>query len=119
MILFGIPNERMREASGAYAEKGVVQEAVRAIKAACPELLVITDVCLCEYTSHGHCGVTRIDEGTFSCPQRRKRGPARESGSFARGGRRRHRRPERHDGRTGGRDSRKRSMPPATNKPQS
>jgi porphobilinogen synthase len=65
VILFGIPNEKDEEASGAYAEKGVVQEAVRAIKAACPELLVITDVCLCEYTSHGHCGVTRIDGEHF------------------------------------------------------
>src|SRR5262249_42872218 len=65
VILFGIPNEKDEQASGAYAENGVVQEAVRAIKAECPELLVITDVCLCEYTSHGHCGVTRIDGEHF------------------------------------------------------
>ncbi len=65
VILFGIPNEKDDQASGAYAEKGVVQEAVRSIKAESPELLVITDVCLCEYMSHGHCGVTRIDGDHF------------------------------------------------------
>ena len=65
VILFGIPNEKDEQASGAYAEKGVVQQAVRAIKAKCPDLLVMTDVCLCEYMSHGHCGVTRIDGDHF------------------------------------------------------
>jgi porphobilinogen synthase len=65
ILLFGIPNEKDESASGAYAEDGVVQKAVRAIKAECPELLVITDVCLCEYMSHGHCGVTRIDGDHF------------------------------------------------------
>jgi porphobilinogen synthase len=65
VILFGIPHEKDEQASGAYAEKGVVQQAVRAIKAQCPDLLVMTDVCLCEYMSHGHCGVTRIDGDHF------------------------------------------------------
>ncbi len=65
VILFGIPKEKDEQASGAYAEKGVVQQAVRAIKAQCPDLLVMTDVCLCEYMSHGHCGVTRIDGDHF------------------------------------------------------
>jgi porphobilinogen synthase len=65
VILFGIPNEKDEQASGAYAEKGVVQQAVRTIKAKCPDLLVMTDVCLCEYMSHGHCGVTRIDGDHF------------------------------------------------------
>ncbi len=65
VILFGIPNEKDEEASGAYAENGVVQQAVRAIKRECPDLIVITDVCLCEYMSHGHCGVTRIDGDHF------------------------------------------------------
>jgi len=65
VILFGIPNEKDDQASGAYAEKGVVQQAVRAIKQEHPDLLVITDVCLCEYMSHGHCGVTRIDGDHF------------------------------------------------------
>jgi porphobilinogen synthase len=65
VLLFGIPREKDEAASGAYAENGVVQEAVRAIKAKCPELVVMTDVCLCEYMSHGHCGVTRIDGDHF------------------------------------------------------
>jgi porphobilinogen synthase len=65
VILFGIPAEKDEQASGAYTEKGVVQEAVRAIKQECPDLLVMTDVCLCEYMSHGHCGVTRIDGDHF------------------------------------------------------
>ncbi len=65
VLLFGIPTEKDEQASGAYAENGVVQKAVREIKAACPELVVITDVCLCEYMSHGHCGVTRSDGDHF------------------------------------------------------
>jgi porphobilinogen synthase len=56
VILFGIPAEKDEQASGAYAENGIVQRAIRAIKAEVPGLLVITDVCNCEYTSHGHCG---------------------------------------------------------------
>ena len=66
VLLFGIPAHKDETGSGAYADDGVVQQAVRALKAAGPELLVITDVCLCEYTSHGHCGVThRGDHGHF------------------------------------------------------
>jgi len=65
IILFGIPRAKDDRASGAYAENGVVQKAVRAIKAKCPALITITDVCLCEYMSHGHCGVTRIDGDHF------------------------------------------------------
>ncbi|HET9014378.1 MAG TPA: porphobilinogen synthase [Thermomicrobiaceae bacterium] len=56
-LLFGVPEEKDEFATGAYAEDGVVQQAVRAIKAADPEFVVITDVCNCEYTSHGHCGI--------------------------------------------------------------
>lgn len=56
VILFGIPREKDEVGSGAYAEHGVVQQATRAIKAAIPEMTVIADTCLCEYTSHGHCG---------------------------------------------------------------
>jgi porphobilinogen synthase len=56
VILFGIPSEKDEEASEAYAEDGITQRAVRAIKSALPKLLVITDVCNCEYTTHGHCG---------------------------------------------------------------
>ncbi|MDQ2919022.1 MAG: porphobilinogen synthase [Verrucomicrobiota bacterium] len=65
VILFGIPAEKDEQASGAFAEKGIVQETVRAIKKACPDLVVITDVCLCEYMSHGHCGVTQRDGDHF------------------------------------------------------
>src|SRR5881409_2113998 len=61
VLLFGIPAEKDEQASGAYDDEGVVQLAVRALKEAHPELVVITDVCLCEYTSHGHCGVVRPD----------------------------------------------------------
>lgn len=57
VLLFGIPNEKDEVGSQAYAEQGVVQQALRRLKAATPETLLITDVCLCEYTSHGHCGV--------------------------------------------------------------
>ena len=56
VLLFGIPERKDEEASGAYDAEGIVQEGVRAIKRAVPELLVVTDVCNCEYTSHGHCG---------------------------------------------------------------
>lgn len=56
VILFGIPPHKDEQASGAYDDTGIVQQAVRAIKRAVPHLLVITDVCNCEYTSHGHCG---------------------------------------------------------------
>lgn len=61
ILLFGIPDNKDETGSAAYDEKGVVQDAIRAIKDAVPELYVITDVCMCEYTSHGHCGV--IEKG--------------------------------------------------------
>jgi porphobilinogen synthase len=61
VLLFGIPTEKDEMGSGAYDEEGVVQLAVRALKDAHPDLVVITDVCLCEYTSHGHCGVVLAD----------------------------------------------------------
>ncbi|HEY7150527.1 MAG TPA: porphobilinogen synthase [Solirubrobacterales bacterium] len=62
VILFGIPASKDEAGSGAYDAEGVVQMAVRALKEAHPALVVITDVCLCEYTSHGHCGVVRDGE---------------------------------------------------------
>ena len=65
VLLFGIPDNKDEKASGAYAENGVVQKALRAIKSKCPEVVAITDVCLCEYMSHGHCGVTRMDGEHF------------------------------------------------------
>src|SRR5512140_2305625 len=61
VILFGIPDEKDEQASGAYAENGIVQEAVRLLKKELPDLLVITDVCLCEYMAHGHCGIVESD----------------------------------------------------------
>lgn len=62
VLLFGIPAEKDETGSSGLAEDGVVQSAVRALKRELPELVVITDVCLCEYTSHGHCGVLRGEE---------------------------------------------------------
>ncbi len=63
VLLFGIPDEKDEAASGAYDPEGVVQLATRAIKDAVPELLVVADVCLCEYTSHGHCGIVDKERG--------------------------------------------------------
>jgi len=62
VILFGIPEHKDETGSGAYDEHGIIQRAIRAIKKEVPDLFVITDVCLCEYTSHGHCGIVRGDE---------------------------------------------------------
>ena len=62
VILFGLPSAKDPVGSEGYADDGVVQQAVRAIRSACRELLVVTDVCLCEYTSHGHCGVVENNE---------------------------------------------------------
>lgn len=59
VLLFGIPDKKDEKASGAYAENGIVQKAIRAIKDRVPETLVVADVCLCEYTSHGHCGTIK------------------------------------------------------------
>ena len=65
VLLFGIPEQKDEHASQAYAENGVVQRAICAIKDAVPDLLVITDVCLCEYMSHGHCGVVAVEGGHY------------------------------------------------------
>ncbi|MGH2361863.1 MAG: porphobilinogen synthase [bacterium] len=59
ILLFGLPEHKDASGSGAYAEDGVIQQAVRALRAAHPDLVIATDVCLCEYTSHGHCGIIR------------------------------------------------------------
>jgi porphobilinogen synthase len=61
VLLFGLPHEKDPRGTEAYADDGIVQQAVRAVKETIPDLLVITDVCLCEYTSHGHCGV--VEDG--------------------------------------------------------
>ena len=62
VILFGLPETKDEAGSGAYLENGIVQQAVRAIRAAAPGLVIVADTCLCEYTSHGHCGVVRDGE---------------------------------------------------------
>ena len=62
VLLFGIPEEKDEMATGAFAKEGIVQQAVKRIKNEVPDILVITDVCLCEYTSHGHCGVLEKEE---------------------------------------------------------
>ena len=62
LLVFGLPEEKDPRGSEAYAEDGIVQQAVRAVKDTVPDLLVITDVCLCQYTSHGHCGV--VEDGS-------------------------------------------------------
>ncbi len=61
VLLFGLPAKKDPGACAAYAENGIVQQAVRCLKKRCPDLVVITDVCLCEYTSHGHCGILSPD----------------------------------------------------------
>ena len=62
LLLFGVPEEKDEEGSGAWDEDGIVQQALRALNAEHPGLVLVTDVCLCEYTSHGHCGVLRDGE---------------------------------------------------------
>jgi porphobilinogen synthase len=59
IILFGLPETKDLVASGAYAEDGIVQRAIRAVRQSSPEIIIMADTCLCEYTSHGHCGVVR------------------------------------------------------------
>jgi len=65
VLLFGIPESKDEQATGAYADDGVVQQACRLIKKEFPDLLVMTDVCLCEYTSHGHCGIIKGNGESF------------------------------------------------------
>ena len=59
VLLFGVPEKKDDAASGAYNPEGITQQAIRAVKRAVPNLVVISDVCLCEYTPHGHCGIIR------------------------------------------------------------
>src|ERR1700686_3539665 len=66
LILFGLPEKKDEVATGAWDENGIVQRAARAIKNAVPDMVVIGDVCLCEYMSHGHCGVVRASHGPRS-----------------------------------------------------
>lgn len=66
VILFGIPSEKDERGSEACAETGIVQSAIRAIKREVPQIVVVADVCLCEYTSHGHCGIVEKDGDNFN-----------------------------------------------------
>ena len=68
IILFGLPAAKDERASGAYAEDGIIQKATRALKKRWPELFIITDVCLCEYMSHGHCGILTPDGTVLNDP---------------------------------------------------
>src|ERR671928_1228118 len=61
VLLFGLPAAKDQQGTGAWDDEGIIQLATRAIKAAHPDLIVIADLCLCEYTSHGHCGILRTD----------------------------------------------------------
>ena len=102
LLLFGIPEEKDEEGSGAWNEDGIVQRALRELRPRFPELVLLTDVCLCEYTSHGHCGVLEDGEvdndASLELLARTAVSPRR--------GRRRRRRAERHDGRPRRRDPR-------------
>src|SRR5579884_3013070 len=66
VILFGLPEKKDEVATGAWEENGIVQRAARAIKSEVPELVLVGDVCLCEYMSHGHCGVVKASHGPQS-----------------------------------------------------
>ena len=68
VLLFGIPDEKDKQASGAYAKEGIVQQTVRLLKKEFPELLVTTDVCLCEYMEHGHCGIVDAHGSVLNDP---------------------------------------------------
>ena len=80
VILFGLPETKDELASGAWIDEGIVQSATRAIKREVPELLVIADVCLCEYMSHGHCGVVRTTNGNYSEARETRPESSRHSG---------------------------------------
>lgn len=99
VMIFGIPDEKDEQGSGAWADTGIAQQAMRVVKREFPGLLCFGDVCLCEYTSHGHCGVLRgnAPDNDAHPP------PPRENSGVSGGGGRRRRRPLRHDGRAGGR----------------
>jgi porphobilinogen synthase len=84
VLLFGIPEHKDAEGTGAYDDEGIVQLATRAIKEAHPDLVVMTDVCLCEYTDHGHCGLLRADGSVDNDPSAEL--IARTAASHARAG---------------------------------
>ncbi len=69
VILFGLPAEKDSVGIENYAPDGIIQQAIRAIKSAVPEMVVVSDICLCEYTEHGHCGILNISEGETGAPR--------------------------------------------------
>ena len=75
IILFGLPEKKDEVATGAWAEDGIVQRAARAIKSEVKDVVVMGDVCLCEYMSHGHCGIVRSEPQSLVQPRRRHRRP--------------------------------------------
>ena len=107
IILFGIPDKKDEMGSDAYSDEGIIQKAIIAIKKEARNILVITDVCMCEYTSHGHCGFVRRDDKTghfdvdndmtLELPGKRVRFPCK--------GRCRYCSSQRHDGRSCGGNS--------------
>ena len=107
LLLFGLPESKDEQGTGAWDENGIVQQALRALKKseAAKKLVLIADVCLCEYTSHGHCGVVVTDRAA----RRFRRGQRCHIGAFGAHcrqpgqSRRRYRRSQRHDGRPRGR----------------
>ena len=84
VLLFGIPDRKDARASGAFAKNGIVQQTVRLLKKELPDLVVITDVCLCEYMEHGHCGLVShgkvLNDPTFKNPCRNRPEPCRSRG---------------------------------------
>ena len=121
VILFGLPDKKDEVATGAWAENGIVQQAARAIKREVPDLILMGDVCLCEYMSHGHCGIVKASAGDAIAGsrgrgtagsdhrvrdrERRFPGVAGSDFGFAGEGRDRHHRAVGHDGWPGGSDS--------------
>ena len=115
LLLFGIPAVKDEEASGAWADDGIVQQALRAFKPAAKKLLLIADVCVCEYTSHGHCGVVRKNGDELRSRERCQRQPAGPDRGLVGRSRRGRRCAFGHDGWPRGCDSRpsRRCWPPA------
>ena len=106
VLLFGIPDEKDALGSDSTSDEGIVQQAIRAAKKAARQLLVITDVCFCEYTDHGHCGVVNERTGRVDVDNDATLELIANQALEPRPGRRRRGRPQRHDGRHGRSDSR-------------
>ena len=106
VILFGIPEKKDALGSDAMSDSGIIAQAVRAAKQAVPDFLLVTDVCCCEYTDHGHCGAIGRSTGRMDVENDADAGTAGQAGVGPRPGRRRHGGPQRDDRRHGGGDPR-------------